>query len=389
MAGAESMLIPLLLILALGLIVPEVFKKLRIPFVTSLILLGAILGPHGVNFIQPNLTIELLGFLGMTFLMFMAGLETDITKLKSLKSKLIVMAAINGVIPFLVGLLIGRSFGYSWLTSFLIGTIFISSSVAVVVPSLKSAGLFHKSVGQLILSAILVLDVISLVILSFIFQKLAPITKLPLPLYYTIIVLSIAGLFFLIPKMTKWVFTKYFRGKSGHENQIRYVIVILIAVLVYFHLLGVHPILAAFIVGLTLVFTSEQIFTKFHTLGYGFFVPIFFFIVGMEMDLAVFKQIGTGNLIIIAIVFGLIISKFVSGLIAGRLVKLSWKDSAFFGSASIIQITTTLAVTYVASSLGILDSVVVTAIILMSVVTTVIGPIMLKIIEGIKTKKEG
>ncbi len=386
-AGPEAMLIPLLVILALELVVPELFKKLRIPFVTTLILLGAILGPNGINYIHPSQAIELLGFLGMTFLMFMAGLETDITKLKSLKSKLVVMSFLNGIIPFIVGVGIGRLFNYGWLTSLLIGTIFISSSVAVVVPSLKSAGLFNKSVGQLILSAVLVLDILSLVVLSFIFQKLSPITTLTLPLYFAVIILSIAGLFYILPGLTKHIFNKYFTGKSAHENQIRYTIVVLIGALTYFHLLGVHPILAAFIVGLALVVKSDEIYSKFHALGYGFFVPIFFFIVGMQMDLSVFKQLGAGNMMMIAIVFGLILSKFLSGLLAGRLVKLSWKESSFFGSASIIQITTTLAVTYVGASLGILDNILVTSIIMMSVVTTIVGPIALKVIEGIKIKE--
>jgi|TARA_B100002003_G_scaffold251306_1_gene294212 Kef-type K+ transport system membrane component KefB len=117
MNGAEVTLIPLFIILLLGLIIPELFKKLRVPYVTCLILLGAILGPNGVNYVQSNEAIELFGFLGMTFLMFMAGLETDIGKLKKLKSKLVTMSLLNGIIPFIVGVAITKLFGYSWLTS--------------------------------------------------------------------------------------------------------------------------------------------------------------------------------------------------------------------------------------------------------------------------------
>lgn len=344
-----------------------------------MILLGAILGPNGVNYVQSNEAIELFGFLGMTFLMFMAGLETDIGKLKKLKSKLVTMSLLNGLIPFVVGIAITKSFGYSWLTSVLIGTIFISSSVAVVVPSLKSAGLFKKPVGQLILSSVLVLDIISLVALSVIFQKLAPITQLPLPLYFTIIILSIAGLFYLLPKITRYAFNKRFSARGRYESQIRFVIVTLIAVLVYFSVLGVHAILAAFIVGLILsVVESEHIFAQLHTLGYGLFVPIFFFIVGMEMNLKILTQFNAGNILMIAIVLGLILSKFLSGILAGRIIKLNWRESSFFGASSIIQITTTLAVTYVAASFGLIDQALVNAIIIMSVITTIIGPILLK-----------
>ena len=130
MATLESTLFVVLLILSFGLIVPELFKKLKIPFVTSLVLIGSILGPYGMNYIQSNEVISFLGFLGMTFLMLMAGLETEIGKIKKLRKKIIIMAAFNGLIPFAVGVFITQLFGYSWLTSIVVGTIFISSSVA-------------------------------------------------------------------------------------------------------------------------------------------------------------------------------------------------------------------------------------------------------------------
>ncbi|MBU4502454.1 MAG: cation:proton antiporter, partial [Nanoarchaeota archaeon] len=179
MSGPEGTLLVLLAILSFGLIIPELIRKLKIPFITTLILLGAILGPNGIDYIQSNEVIEFFGFLGMTFLMLMAGLETDLSKLKQIRNKLFVLVGFNTIIPFIVGVSITRLFGYSWLTSFLIGVIFVSSSMAIVIPSLKLAGIFHKAVGQMILSAVLIADVLSLILLSFILQTIDPITKLP------------------------------------------------------------------------------------------------------------------------------------------------------------------------------------------------------------------
>ena len=98
----------------------------------------------------------------------------------------------------------------------------------------------------------------------------------------------------------------------------------------------------------------------------------------MEMNLKILTQFNAGNVLIIAIVLGLILSKFLSGLLAGRIIKLNWRESSFFGASSMIQITTTLAVTYVASSFGLIDQALVNAVIIMSVITTIIGPILLK-----------
>lgn len=326
-----------------------------------------------LGYVESNVVIEFFGFLGMTFLMLMAGLETDLSQIKNLKKQITILSLINGIIPFIIGVVISRLFNYSWITSLLVGTIFISSSVAVIIPALKSAGIFKKKVGRLILSATIILDIISLILLSFILQELAPITTLPMPMYFLIITFSIIALFFIIPTMTKYFFGQ--KGKKGrYEEKLRFVLVTVIAVLAYFSALGVHPILAAFIVGLILsnVIKSERIFAKFHTLGYGLFVPIFFFIIGMKMDLKILTEFSLANLLMLSIVLGLIITKMGSGYIAGRIIKLPKKHALFFGTASIIQITTTLAVAYAASELNILDPALLTSIIMMSVITTII-----------------
>jgi len=161
-------------------------------------------------------------------------------------------------------------------------------------------------------------------------------------------------------------------------------------VLAYFSILGVHPILAAFIIGLTLSQTirHEKLFTKLHTLGYGLFVPIFFFIVGMEMNLSLLLTFDMGEFLMVLIVVGLISSKLASGYIGGRVVKLSGKDSALFGVTSIMQLTTTLAVTYAAASLGILDSLLVTSVIILSIITTILGPVLLKVLLSLQSQNK-
>jgi Kef-type K+ transport system membrane component KefB len=213
-------------------------------------------------------------------------------------------------------------------------------------------------------------------------QGVSPITWLPLPLYFAILIFSIFVIFLLIPVFTKFVIQKQFSARELYEKQLRFVIVLVIALLAYFLFLGVHPILAAFIIGLTLskVIKSKIILNKLNTLGYGFFVPIFFFIIGMQMNLSIFMHFGVGTSIILAIILGLIFSKFGSGYLAGRLIKISPKYSSVFGISSTIQLTTTLAVVYIAATLNLFDSTLVTAIIALSIVTTIVSPVLLKLI---------
>lgn len=385
----EATLLTLLLVLTISLIVPELFKKFRIPFLSVIILTGAIFGPHGLSYIESNEIISFFGFLGMAFLMFMAGLETDITKIYKSKNKIIIMALFNSLIPFLTGLLITRLFAYSWSTSILVGIIFISSSVAIIVSSLRDNKEITKDLSQLILSVVMVIDIVSLLALGFIFQTSNKITFLPLPIYFIILIISIYLLFKVVPLISANLIKKRFFYDYGHERRLRFIIIVLVAVIAYFSFLGAHPILASFLAGLSLSGAiiyekTELLKSKINAIGYGLFIPIFFFVVGMDIDISIIFNFDIKNILIISLIFGLIFSKFISGYLGGRIVGLNKKDSSLFGSISITQLTTTLAVTYVASSVGLLDSTLVTAIIILAIITTFIGPVLSTYISKLK-----
>jgi Kef-type K+ transport system membrane component KefB len=384
----EGNLLVLLIILAIGLVIPELFKRFKLPFVTLIILLGALIGPNGLDYVRSNELIEFFGFLGLTFLMLMAGLETKTKQLKLELRKILLIAAFNGIIPFIVGVFITNYFGYSRIASLLVGIIFMSSSVAIVVPSLKAAHLFKKDIGQLMLSAVLVMDILSLIFLGVVLQISSPLTGLPLPIYF-LLLFGVVGLFFYFaPILSRHFLKSHFSKDKEHESRLRFIIVVLIGSLVLFSWVGIHPILGAFFVGLMLSFVvhdkgAEEIYRKIHTIGYGLFIPVFFFVIGMEVDLGTLKSLG-GNNVVIAIVLGLIFSKVISGYVATRLVKFPKKEALTFSLISMTKLTTVLAITYTASTLGLIDSTLVTAIVSLSVITTFLGPTLANFVENRK-----
>ncbi|MBD3304509.1 hypothetical protein GF343_05155 [Candidatus Woesearchaeota archaeon] len=371
----------LLFILFIGLIIPELAKKFKLPYITVLLLLGAVLGPNAFDYIKPNNIIDFFAFLGAAFLLLMAGMEAKLSQLKNLQKKIYVMAAANGIIPFGIGVAITRYFGYSWMAALLVGIVFLSSSFAIIIPILKSASLFKKQIGQTIASAVILEDILSLLLLAIILQTIAPITEFPLLIYFAILIISVVILKMVLPGFAKYMFRRW-KDHDEEESQLRFVIVLLMAVLFYFSLLGVHPISAAFLVGILLadVVTSDELYNKLHILAYGLFVPVFFFVVGMKMDLTIFAFIDSQEVIVFCLVAGLLLAKFLSGYFAARWDRFSKKNSLIFGVSSTTQLTTTLAVTYAASSLGLLDSTLVTGIVLISVITTVLSPVLLNLL---------
>lgn len=378
----ESTLLVLLLILSVGLVVPELFRKLRLPYVTSLILVGAFLGPNGIAAVEPNETIAFFGFLGLTFLMFMAGLETRVEHIRHSLWKVGLMALINGGFPALVGFAVAKGFGYGTSAALMVAVIFISSSVAIIIPSLKDVKLFKKEAGQLIVSAVVMEDVLSLILLGLLLQSVEPITNLPLPIYFAILVLSVVFLKAVLPKLSRIVMKQGFFKHEEHEDQLRFVIVVLMAVLLYFSALGMHPIVAAFLLGLILsgAIVSDKIFTQLHTIGYGLFVPVFFFMIGTQLDFSVFQGANSSLSFLLTIVLVSVAAKLSSGYVAGRAAGIAKKHAAMFGVASTVQLTTSLAATQAAFTLGIIDAALLTSMVLLSIITTVFSPLVLRLL---------
>ena len=380
----ETTVPALLMILMFGLIIPDLFKKAKLPFFTILILIGSVFGPFGLGIIQIDETIEFFGFLGMAFLMLMAGLEVKLEHLQKVGKKIIIMAALNGIIPFIIGFTIVSALGYNFMTAMMVGIIFISSSVAVVMGAIKSTKLFDSELGKTLISMVVLEDIFSLLLLAIVLQEASPVTSFPIPIYFVILIASVIILKKFIPEIAKYYFKRIDKKKDQYEMELRFILVILMTVLLYFSGLGVHPIVAAFVVGLILsdIIKSKEIHTKIHTIGYGLFVPVFFFIVGMDLDLSVIAKFEFTNVVMISIILANLASKIGSGYLAGRFAKLSKKNSILMGIATTPQLTTTLAVVYAASALGLLDQAIISTVIILSVLTTILSPALLNIIGG-------
>jgi len=370
-----------LIILASGLFFSEIFKRLHLPYVIALIAAGIFVGPIGFNIVNLTPPIEFLGSLGAVFLMFMAGLEVRTDVLTKNKKKLIMAALINGGFPAVIGFSVTLYFGYDFLASLLIGTIFVSSSIAVIVPSLEEKGLLSSDIGSIIVGTIMIEDVGSLFILSILLQTADPTAVIPLFQHsLQLLFFYIFGLKAILPKIETAFFR--WRAREGFEEKLQFVFITLVAVAVYFELLGMHAIIAGFLVGpiLSESIRHEHIEKKLHTISYGIFIPLFFIIIGIETDLTAFHKAGDAYLLTIALTGTLISKKFFSGHLAGYLAGYERVENALVGFSSIPQLSTSLAVVFTAYELGLLDSSLQVSIVLISIITVLISPFVVGLI---------
>jgi Kef-type K+ transport system membrane component KefB len=383
-------LLPFFIVLFAGLFFSDLFSKLHLPWVVALILAGLLIGPSGFGLFEPNATIDFMGEIGLVFLMFMAGLETRFPSTKEIKEGVGMLTILNALIPFIVGMIIGYFFGLGLTASFLIGVIFISSSIAVIVPSLQSNGLLKTKVGKTIIRSTVVQDVLSLILLSIVLQSHEPVTALPLPLFYFLLFLALGFMRFAIPRARKWLAFLSSNTKEMFQGDLRILFVIMIGTVVVFELLGLHPIIAGFFAGMVLSHETQndKLKEKLRTISYGIFIPVFFVVVGSRTDLSVLLGAGGAMLLTGVIVLGSSLSKYVSGWIGARLSGFSIAESNLVGASTIPALSTTLAAAFAGFELGILDENIITALVVLSVVSTFVAPILMRVFSSRISKTE-
>jgi len=372
-------LLPFFVILISGLIFSEIFKRLHLPYVTALIIAGILIGPLFLNLIQVDETVSFIGSIGVVFLMFITGSEVKWASFQKMGKDIIFLSFLNGAIPFITGFGICWFFGYDFFTSIILGTVFLSSSIAVIIPSLESNKVIDTKIGKTIISATVFEDVTSLILLAFILQSFSQKSPIPLPVYIPTIILLIIGLKIVIPKIEK-MYQSRKKGKDLFESELRFVFVVLLAAVLLFESIGMHAIIAGFIIGIILGNSiRDKIEEKIRTVSYGIFIPTFFLIIGMQTNLSVFL-LERSVLLTYFIVIGLISSKIVSGWIGGRLIKFSGKESLLIGVSTVPQLSTTLATAFAALEFGLLNQEIITSLVVLSIVTTFAVPLAIKLI---------
>lgn len=366
------------IIIAASLFFSVIFRKLHLPWVTALIAAGVLIGPFGIGIFDPSGTFQFLADIGLVFLMFMAGLETRLSTLKKMGGKVSKVAITNATIPFLVGLLIAFSFGFDLRAALLLGIVFISSSVAVVIPILEGNGILGTSLGRTIVGTAVVQDIGSLVLLSLLLQATNTTTSLPLPLFYLLFIIALIVLRLLYPKI-KRVLSSISEEHDPFEREVRIVFAILIGTVIIFELLGLHPIVAGFFTGLVLSESLEsRIFhEKLHSISYGLFIPIFFVVIGAQTDISVLWSGRGGLFLTLAVVFGSIIAMYSSGYLGSQWAGFSKAESRLIGGSMVPQLSTTLAASFAGLSLGIINAELSTAIVILSIGSTLAGTLII------------
>ncbi len=373
---------PFFIILLVAVLFSSVFERVRVPWVAALIVGGIIVGPYSLGLFEPDATIDFLAHVGLVFLMFMAGLETRFFESQGVKNKIAVVAVFSALIPASVGVGLGILFGYSFTGSLLLGIIFMSSSIAILVPSFQKMGLLNSVLGKTIIGATVIVDSVALILLSVLLQLQDASSSLYVFLFYPFLFTTLVALAWLMPRIRWATFSDYAEEQDLFERELRFVLLILIGLVVFFEFVGLHSIIAGFFAGLVLSrsIQSRILKAKLHAISYGFFIPVFFVTLGANTNIGVFWEVSGAIVLTLVVLVSSIMVKFGSGFVAGKLTGFTTRESALLGAATTPSLSTTLAVAFLGFGQGIIDSELLAAIVALSVTTSVVAPLVVNVI---------
>jgi Kef-type K+ transport system membrane component KefB len=372
-------LIPFFIVLVSAFLLPEVFYRFHIPWVAALIIGGILIGPFGLDLIATEGMLRTLADIGVIFLMFHVGLETKFRLRGHEKAEVSWTLFLNGLIPFLFVFGYMKLWGIGILESIMLGLIGIASSVAIISPILEEAGLVGKKTGKILLPAAIVMDVFSLVAVTFMIEQfISGEFSSGLLVSYVVLIPLVLVLKVVFVHTSIETFWQGFIEEKQYENELKVVVAFLIGMVLLFELLGVDLLLAGFFAGFLLSDTLRNpgMERKLHTVSYGIFIPIYFLYVGASIE---FPEFGLYELLFVGgVVFVVMASKYVTGFLAGRKAGLTARNSQIFGLITIPQLTTTVALTQLGVRGGIFSIEVAAAMYALVLITSIIVPILVE-----------
>lgn len=362
-------------------------KAVRLPEVVGALLAGVILGPSCLNLMSMNGDSGMfLGFaaeLGVIFLMFSAGLDTDLKEMKSNIRASFVVALIGVLVPLIGGFIgYGLYFGTDFsdydqvLKSLFVGVVLTATSVSITVETLREMGRLQGKVGTTILGAAIIDDVLGMIVLAVVSSMkdstVQPSVVLVKILLYAILIVIL----FLISSRLEFVLEK-----ADHKRRATIFAIAFCFILAYISEIGfgIADITGAYFAGIMLCQSKIKDYVEFkiHDVSTVFFSCIFFASVGLKVKLG-----GMGlNIWLFAVILTLIaiVSKLIGCGAGAKLCGFSWKESLQTGVGMISRGEVALIVAEKGRQCGLIDESLFAPIILVVIVTTLITPILLKV----------
>lgn len=387
-----NLLLSLILIIIGTKLAGHLCHRIGIPAVIGELLTGVVLGPALLGLISHTEIISIFAEIGVILLMFLAGLESDLDKLKKYLTPSVMVALFGILLPLICLSGAAHLFDITWKEAFFIGVIFSATSVSISVQVLKEYKRLDTAEGSVTLGAAVVDDIAVVLIVSLFstFLNMDSASSVGgIGLLWDLLgtkVLFFLGLF-LFAKYVLRPFLSLGKKMIATEVETALGLVLCFAFAIIAQKVGMSDVIGAFFIGLLLSKQEGKNRIEHNTsvIGYSLFIPVFFVSIGLDIELSAFKEYA-----ILIIVFTLLatLTKLIGGYIGGRLTHLDKNQALIVGSGMVSRGEMALIIVKMGENMGLVESNHYSAIVVAIILTTLFSPLLIKYaIEKSEKKK--
>lgn len=361
-------------------------RKVAVPAVVGALLAGLILGPSMFNVLHESDFMVKMAEIGVILLMFTAGMETDLKELRKSGLASLVVAVCGVVVPLAGGFLVSAAFngGFEGLDKIeilrhvFVGVVLTATSVSITVETLRELGKLRSKTGTTILGAAVIDDVLGIVVLTVVTGMSDPTVQLSMVIFKIVsffVFAALAGIGF-------YYLFRFLSNRYGHKRRVpiyglAFCFLMSYVAEIFF---GIADITGAYLAGIILSNTrdSDYVMSKVDVTSYMLFSPIFFASIGIKTDLR-----GLGPQMIwfaLALLAVAIVTKIIGCGLGARLCGFRTMGALKVGAGMVSRGEVALIVAQKGVQSNLLSTAMFAPIILVVIVTTLITPVLLKIV---------
>ena len=384
MALEVQVLLDIAIILITAKIFGEIAEQLKFSSLVGEVIAGITVGPL-LGLVHPNVFLSQVASFGILFLLFLIGLNTKFDEFKKDIYRGSFLAVAGALISFVAGFMIGYGIFNNMEIGMVLGAAMISTSTAISLRSLIDIGESRSTVYQKLTAVTSADDVVAVLALSLLTTYFT---------YGVVEIWKIAALFFAVLGFFFLILTvgsKFMAGflqmfSKARDDQIMLSIPLVIVFIVAFvsEHVGIAGVIGAFLIGMAMNrshLAESVIAPKIKTIGYGFFIPLFFAYSALILDIgALISYSGIIILLVIAVSF----AKLVGCGFLGKIYNFGKKEQIMIGIGMIPRGEYSIIIAQVALTVGVLTQQIYTIVIAAVLLTIIITPILFKFVQNMK-----
>ncbi|MCU5111157.1 cation:proton antiporter [Bacillus wiedmannii] len=357
--------------------------RLGQPSVLGKLIVGIVIGPAILGWIENSELLTQLSNVGVILLMFMAGLETDLEELNANRNSSLAVALGGILLPFVGGYVSGLVMGMEQGNAVFLGLLLCATSVSISVQTLRDLGKMKTRESTTMLGAAVFDDILVVILLAFAMSflgtddvNLTMVILKKVVFFASIILIGWKG----VPAIMRWL-----SPLRVSESIVSAAFIICFSFAYFGELLGIAGIIGAFAAGIAISQTNykHEVEKKVEPIAYAMFVPVFFVSIGMNIT---FDGIGNQIWFILALTVIAVLTKLIGCGFGARMTGFDAKSSAIIGAGMVSRGEVALIIAGTGLSSGLLAQDYFTAIVIVVILTTMITPPMLKYTFGAKDK---